>query len=67
MFGLRCAQSAPAAAVGCAAAWCPRRAAGSGAGESATHLTQAEGEIDVWRAPYIEFEKGCSLQGPFQI
>jgi hypothetical protein len=46
VFGLRCAQSAPAAAVGCAAAWCPRGAAGSGAGESATRLTQAEGEMD---------------------
>ncbi len=46
MFGLRCAQSAPAAAVGCTAAWRPRGAAGSGAGESATRLTQAEGEMD---------------------
>ncbi len=47
MFGLRSAQSAPAAAVGCAAAQHPCGAAGSGAGESATRLTQAEGEIDT--------------------
>ncbi len=46
MFGLRCAQPASAAALGCAAALCPRGASGSGAGESATRLTQAEGEID---------------------
>ncbi len=30
----------------CAAAWCPRGAAGIRAGESATRLTQAEGEMD---------------------
>jgi hypothetical protein len=51
----------------CAAAWRPRGAAGSGAGESATRLTQAEGEIDFWRAAYIGFEKGCTLQALFQI
>ncbi len=46
MFGLWCAQPAAVAAVGCAAAHRPSGAAGSGAGESATRLTQAEGEID---------------------